>query len=307
MPPSSIHFLYLRKKIEKANLRNDDCLKNQLDSIVSTGILPKKLQVTEKDGFFIALDNNSLQLMRDLEEMGFCNEVEVEIVPLSKVPPKIVKEIFNVHQKNSSEKRVGRRTNRLIENRNQNDDDDVRGESDKNGGGGDGDELNDDHQERNDRFRKTETKKINPNESDRKSTIIETKQISSSISSKPTTTSTKTTTTTTTKTSINMQTVSKIGTVSFLGNYGQLNTYLSDEQMKATRLTNTIVVMAPCLRQPITTSSTISSDNNSSSSSSSVSSSSPLSSAMIDTIDDGFIHFGLEILSILITHILSSG
>ncbi|KAF7493100.1 hypothetical protein SSS_02667 [Sarcoptes scabiei] len=224
--------------------------------------------------------------MRDLEEMGFCNEVEVEIVPLSKVPPKIVKEIFNVHRKNSSEKRVGRRTNRLIENRTQNDDDDVRGESDKNGGGGDGDELNDDHQERNDRFRiKTETKKINPNESDRKSTIIETKQISSSISSKPTTTSTTTTTTTTTKTSINMQTVSKIGTVSFLGNYGQLNTYLSDEQMKATRLTNTIVVMAPCLRQPITTSSTISSDNNSSSSSSSVSSSSPLSSAMIDTID----------------------
>lgn len=59
--------------------------------------VPKKLQVTEKDGLFIALDNNSLKMMRQMEKMGHCSEVEVEVVPLSKVPPNIVDEIFSQH------------------------------------------------------------------------------------------------------------------------------------------------------------------------------------------------------------------
>lgn len=56
----------------------------------------KKLQVTEKDGHFIALDNNSLKLMRQLESAGQCSQVEVEIVPLRKLPAYILQQNINI-------------------------------------------------------------------------------------------------------------------------------------------------------------------------------------------------------------------
>ncbi|KAH9406724.1 hypothetical protein TYRP_012982 [Tyrophagus putrescentiae] len=152
--------------------------------------LPKKLQVTEKDGSFIALDNNSLKLMRQLERLGHCTEVEVEIVPLSKVPPNVVQEMATMG-------RVAAKVNSIRK----------------------ADEMS---MRRKSREMSGNVRRNPPPKSTAGST---------------TGTNTATTSSTTTSFSLN-----------------GFNTYLSDQQLRSARMSNTMTVMAPCLRQPITTS-----------------------------------------------------
>ncbi|UYV81951.1 hypothetical protein LAZ67_21000221 [Cordylochernes scorpioides] len=47
---------------------------------------PPKLQVARKNGAWFALDNGSLQAVRELERQGRLSRVAAEVVSLSKVP-----------------------------------------------------------------------------------------------------------------------------------------------------------------------------------------------------------------------------
>uniref|UniRef100_T1JIQ6 Uncharacterized protein n=1 Tax=Strigamia maritima TaxID=126957 RepID=T1JIQ6_STRMM len=55
------------------------------DYIVSNFALPK-LQVAGKDGAWFALNNSLLHIVRELERLGKCDRVKVDVVSLSKVP-----------------------------------------------------------------------------------------------------------------------------------------------------------------------------------------------------------------------------
>lgn len=222
LPPSSIHYLHILGQED-----SDDCYWycsdnsayancNSLSKIQSTDCsvlssplcLPKKLQVTEKDGTFIALDNNSLQLMRHLEKLGHCTEVEVEIVPLSKVPPNIITEILD-SQKEKYRKECKSRYRKPRQ-----------GSKCLNG-----------------------TNKCNRN-----------LRGNFRCGSRPT----KTTKSANTITSTTPPTMATITTTSVSISNGfclnGANTYLSEQQLRTARMSNTMTVMAPCLRQPITTS-----------------------------------------------------
>lgn len=90
LAPSSIHFLKMHREII---VESDESLVIELSNKLSNELPMKvpKMQVTEKDGATFALNNTSLQLMRQLEKEGKLRQIQVEIVPLSKVP-------FNIQQ-----------------------------------------------------------------------------------------------------------------------------------------------------------------------------------------------------------------
>lgn len=214
--------------------------------------LAKKLQVTEKDGSFIALDNNSLQLMRRLEKMGHCSRVEVEIVPLSKVPPNIVKTIFHHHhpkQSNNQHQSLNRFTE-SSENNSPNNSNTNNGFVSVQINDNDNNNCNSDETKK-----RCSTIKSSP---DNCLTCLR-KMASSEMEPCSNRYIEETAGTALNKGNQNQckangndlmpVTKSVMGAM-----FGQFNTYLSDQQLRQTRMTNTMVVMAPCLRQPIITS-----------------------------------------------------
>ena len=50
-----------------------------------------KVQVAEKNGFWFALNNSYLHIIKDLEKQGKCAKIRVEVVPLSRVPETLQK------------------------------------------------------------------------------------------------------------------------------------------------------------------------------------------------------------------------
>ena len=245
--------------------------------------LPKKLQVTEKDGSFIALDNNSLKLMRQLERLGHCTEVEVEIVPLSKVPPNVVQEMATMGG--------GRQSQQHPQSRRNVDEEEEQGNvgqcSEKSttkkhcrvrcraaaqaqrrlsvkptgGGGGGGKGAPAEHRylcsqhshcctESKEHRQEVEIVKssLDIHQSSTVEPVASTGEHASISHHSPSPTNTITISSTT---GTNTATTSSTTTSFSLNGF---NTYLSDQQLRSARMSNTMTVMAPCLRQPITTS-----------------------------------------------------
>ena len=256
LAPSSIHFLQIqengrndrsykqriyRNGVENGlnnneNGRNNN-VKNSDDHDLISSVpfcLPKKLQVTEKDGSFIALDNNSLKLMRHLERLGHCTEVEVEIVPLSKVPPNMVQEVGEEHSNGHLQTELDKKQSRMKcrVNGHQHHHHQVKLMT------GNNQQIQFASSQHNHMSCSTPNKNVQ-----RKYEMIELKPVildakmSEYIESSESSAGTPTTSTTTTSYSLN-----------------GYNTYLSDQQLRSARISNTMTVMAPCLRQPITTS-----------------------------------------------------
>ena len=258
------------------NNNNNNAIAEQLDYLDSLPTvpicLPKKLQVTEKDGSFIALDNNSLKLMQKLERLGHCTEVEVEIVPLSKVPPNIVQEIVISHENNNDYQHQQRkipnrckcRTSAHFHHHPQfyNDNDNHNYHyHDPNFKKGLREITNNNRIVcKNNAYNKTKTM----------AESIEMKQIIKYSSLSSTSTSLNTTNMAldlgqnlsikhqqATRQHVCQETATtSTSTTSFSLN--GFNTYLSDQQLKSARMSNTMTVMAPCLRKPITTSTPVS-------------------------------------------------
>ena len=91
LAPSSIHFLQMHRQLTAGS---DESLVIELSHKLGTDELPMKvpkMQVSEKDGQMFALNNSLLALMRQLEKQGKLNQglIQVEVVPLSKVPANI--------------------------------------------------------------------------------------------------------------------------------------------------------------------------------------------------------------------------
>ena len=95
LAPSSIHFLKTPANINPVvNVVNDVLVETDESVVIelSKKLTDKnelkviKMQVTEKDGSWFALNNTSLHVMRQLEKQGKIKQIQVEIVPLSKVP-----------------------------------------------------------------------------------------------------------------------------------------------------------------------------------------------------------------------------
>lgn len=190
--------------------------------------LPKKLQVTEKNGTFVALDNNSLQLMRHLEKLGHCTEVEVEIVPLSKVPPNIVTEILDIqqHHKRMVASCAGNKKQQQQASNQKNRSTRTRNERKH-------------HYEKNNCNCKPRNMGEQVIQCNNDELVKCVHTLGTRLGSTPTTSTS----------------VMGGGSSSAFGiNGATFNTYLSEQQLRAARMTNTMTVMAPCLRQPITTS-----------------------------------------------------
>ncbi|CAG2117857.1 unnamed protein product, partial [Medioppia subpectinata] len=91
LAPSSIHFLQMDRQLF---VETDDSVVVELSHKLSADQLSAKvpkMQVSEKDGQMFALNNSSLQLMLEMEKQGKLGDglIEVEVVPLSKVPTNI--------------------------------------------------------------------------------------------------------------------------------------------------------------------------------------------------------------------------
>ncbi|KAI2808028.1 hypothetical protein BLOT_005970 [Blomia tropicalis] len=188
--------------------------------------LPKKLQVTEKDGSFIALDNNSLKLMRQLERLGHCTEVEVEIVPLSKVPPNIVQEIVIKNNRQNHNRKTRFRCRTAISTNDQKEYESpvcrhrrTQHRSCCAVSSGDTEIMNKDCL----RSRSSIGCECNVNSNNEDTNV---------------------------SSDVNTNTSNSCNSFSLNGH----GTYLSDQQLRTARMSSTMTVMAPCLRQPITTS-----------------------------------------------------
>lgn len=95
LTPSKINFLKESKDnplVEPNQEVIDDLSKKFKDSI-------PKIQVSKKDGEWFALNNTLLHLIRELEKQGKCSAIQVEIVPLTKVPESVQKGMIIDDQK----------------------------------------------------------------------------------------------------------------------------------------------------------------------------------------------------------------
>lgn len=234
--------------------------------------LPKKLQVTEKDGSFIALDNNSLKQMRQLERLGHCTEVEVEIVPLSKVPPNVVQEMGLGDNKNQHQHHQQQRQQRkcedlqTFENTKKHCKVQCRAELAQRQLSAKTETVKSStvkatsehrhlcHSQHSHCFRGTNdhSNEITVIKHITESVCDESKSmITKGTESAPTSTCTSLTSISRSTTGANTATTCSTTTSFSLNGF---NTYLSDQQLRTARMSNTMTVMAPCLRQPITTS-----------------------------------------------------
>lgn len=94
LAPSSIHFLQMHRQLIECDDATDDKAVTEISRKLAAeelAIKVPKMQVSEKDGQMFALNNSSLQLMRHLERQGKLTQgqIQVEVVPLSKVPANI--------------------------------------------------------------------------------------------------------------------------------------------------------------------------------------------------------------------------
>lgn len=80
LAPSDIHFV-----------RDCPCPNFSGGSQVVIPVEIPKMQVVSKDGAWFALNSSSLHVLRELEKQGKCVRIEVDVVPLSKVPPRVQK------------------------------------------------------------------------------------------------------------------------------------------------------------------------------------------------------------------------
>ncbi|CAG2164810.1 unnamed protein product [Oppiella nova] len=91
LAPSSIHFLQMDRQLF---VDTDDTLVIELSQKLAAdewSAKVPKMQVSERDGHWFALNNSSLQLMLQLQKQGKLLDglIEVEVVPLTKVPTNI--------------------------------------------------------------------------------------------------------------------------------------------------------------------------------------------------------------------------
>lgn len=89
LAPSDIHFL---QDMNNGLLTPDEGTMADLSNRFLQGHerIPK-VQVAEKNGFWFALNNSYLHIIKDLEKQGKCAKIRVEVVPLSKVPETLQK------------------------------------------------------------------------------------------------------------------------------------------------------------------------------------------------------------------------
>lgn len=89
LAPSDIHFL---QDTNNGLLTPDEGTMADLSCRFLQGHerIPK-VQVTEKNGFWFALNNSYLHIIKDLEKQGKCAKIRVEVVPLSRVPETLQK------------------------------------------------------------------------------------------------------------------------------------------------------------------------------------------------------------------------
>lgn len=89
LAPSDIHFL---QDTNNGLLTPDEGAMADLSNRFLQGQerIPK-VQVTEKNGFWFALNNSYLHIIKDLEKQGKCAKIRVEVVPLSRVPETLQK------------------------------------------------------------------------------------------------------------------------------------------------------------------------------------------------------------------------
>lgn len=85
LAPSEINFVKMANIIEDSVLI-DDLWASKLEP---TCIKIPPMQVAKKEGAWFALNNLSLHLARQLERRGMCTKVDVNIVPLTKIPQSV--------------------------------------------------------------------------------------------------------------------------------------------------------------------------------------------------------------------------
>lgn len=94
LSPSEINFLI--ESGDGNNIEPDTSVLTDLSrQFIEKKTIPK-LQVSEKNGSWFALNNTSLHVVKELERQGKCSSVQVEIVPLSKVPISLQKGMLTV-------------------------------------------------------------------------------------------------------------------------------------------------------------------------------------------------------------------
>ncbi|XP_054717676.1 uncharacterized protein LOC129227058 [Uloborus diversus] len=85
LAPSDIHFL------QDATSGLEDTMADLCSKFLQGHERIPKVQVAEKNGFWFALNNSYLHIIRDLEKQGKCAKIRVEVVPLTKVPKTLQK------------------------------------------------------------------------------------------------------------------------------------------------------------------------------------------------------------------------
>lgn len=93
LSPSSIYFLKVHKQLIVDEEKDDNPVNELSRKLAAEELTIKvpKMQVSEKDGKMFALNNSTLQLLRQLEKQGKLQNglIQVEVVPLTKVPANI--------------------------------------------------------------------------------------------------------------------------------------------------------------------------------------------------------------------------